>query len=107
MALAYEANTSLAFDTNVLRQCAKRYGRLASELNGMSRNLDRCISVLKESGWTTPAGSAFHEMTNTNWTENIKKYVDLLNTLEQILYRAAEQYESLLSDHVGNTRVRL
>ena len=107
MALAYEANTSLAFDTAALRQWAERYGSLAAELRRMGLDLDRCLSELKEGGWTTPAGTAFYEMTKTNWYENIRRYADMLDMLKQILLRSVDQYEGLLRDHVRNTRVKV
>lgn len=105
MALAYESNTNLAFDTVVLRQAAKNYGRVADTLRKMSSELNMQIMQLKDSGWTTSAGTAFYEMTQTNWEENIKKYASLLDTLEQILTDAASDYDSLMSDYVRATKV--
>ncbi len=104
MALAYEGNVDLAFDTSVMRDCGRRYAKIAEELRTMSKNLDNCLSVLQESGWTTSAGAAFHEMTKTNWNENIEKYADLLDTLEEILIQAATQYEALVSEHIEKTK---
>ena len=81
MAIAYEGNTDLAFDTGVLRKAAREYKEIATELRGLSSDLDRLLQTLKDSGWTTPAGTAFYEMTNTNWEKNIEKYANLLDTL--------------------------
>lgn len=105
MALAYEGNTSLAFDTTVLKQYGNRYGQIAAELREMSTNLDNCLSELKESGWTTPAGTAFHKVAETNWAENIEKYADLLDTLKEILNQASTQYGDLVTNHIEKTKI--
>lgn len=107
MALAYENNTDLAFDTEVLRQAARDYSKVADELRKMSQNLDTLILRLKSSGWTTPAGTAFYEMTETNWSQNIEKYAALLDTLENILNDAALDYDNLMSDYVRKTKVSI
>lgn len=105
MALANEGNTSLAFDTTTLRQYGNKYGLIAGDLRRMSANLDACLRELKESGWTTPAGSAFHKMAETNWEQNIKKYADLLDTLKDILDHASRQYDNLVTNHIEKTKL--
>lgn len=107
MSLAYEGNTDLAFDTVVLRQAAADYAKVADELRKMSSDLDGLIQQLKDKGWTTPAGTAFYEMTNTNWSQNINKYASLLDTLESILKDAATDYDGLMSDYVRKTKVSI
>lgn len=107
MAIAYENNTSIAFDTDVLKNAAKEYGNIAVELKEMASQLDELISNLKDSGWTTPAGTAFYEMMDTNWSQNIGKYASLLETLQKILTSAATQYEGLMKDHVRVTKVSI
>ncbi len=107
MSLAYERNVDLAFDTDVLRDCARKYADIAKELRTMSTNLDQCLLDLKENGWTTPAGTAFYEMTKTNWKENIEKYADLLETLEDILNDASKSYDDLVENHIEKTKVNL
>ena len=103
MALANEGNTNLAFDTTALREYGSRYSQIAKDLREMSRKLDSCLAELKESGWTTPAGTAFHKMAQTNWEDNIEKYADLLDTLKDILNQAANKYDDLVRDHIEKT----
>lgn len=105
MELAYEGNTDLAFDTDVLKIAAADYGYIADELKGMSEELDGLLSDLKAEGWTTPAGTAFYEMTETNWSKNIGKYADLLNMLAGILRDAAASYDNLMAENIRNTKV--
>ncbi len=100
MALSNESNTSLAFDTTELRSCADKYSKAATELRTLAKNLDNLLVELKSSGWTTPAGSAFHKMVNTNWQTNIERYTNLLDTLENIILQSCADYESLVSDYV-------
>lgn len=107
MAIAYEGNTDLAFDTGVLRKAAGEYKQVAADLKDMASRLDSLLFSLKEDGWTTPAGTAFYEMTNVNWEKNIEKYVSLLETLNGILINAAEEYDALVIDHIQATNVNL
>lgn len=100
MPLAYESNVDLAFDTMALREYGNRYGAIADDLRIMANKLDTCLQVLKDSGWTTPAGTAFYKMTDTNWKKNIDKYADLLDTLKDILNQASIEYENLVRNHI-------
>ena len=105
MALAYEGNTDLAFDTTVLRNYGNKYAEIAKKLNSMATDLDNCLQQLEESGWTTPAGTAFHKMAQTNWKENIEKYADLLDTLKDILDQASSKYDVLVTNHIEMTKI--
>ena len=105
MALAHEGNTDLAFDTTVLRNYGNQYAEIAKSLRSMASKLDTCLQQLEESGWTTPAGTAFHKMAQTNWEENIEKYADLLDTLKDILDQAAQKYDNLVTDYIEKTKI--
>lgn len=105
MALSFEANTDLAFDTDELKQCAYMYAQVADAMRTMATDLDQCLANLAESGWTTDAGKAFHEMSQTNWKENINKYADLLDMLKEVLDDASTQYNTLVSDHIEKTKL--
>ena len=105
MALSDELNTNLAYDTDVFRECGVQYGKVAEDLRLMSNELDICLTELKNNGWTTPAGTAFHKMVNTNWRENITKYATLLETLKSVLIRSAFQYDTLTSDYITSTKL--
>lgn len=105
MALAYEGNTDLAFNTDELKQCGIEYSNIATDLRDMSNKLDRCLNDLSSSGWTTPAGTAFYKMVNVNWRENIEKYAALLDTLKNILDDAAAQYDSLVVNNINKTKI--
>lgn len=105
MALAYEGNTSLAFDTTAMRQYGTKYANIATELRDMATRLDDCLKELSESGWTTPAGSAFQKMAQTNWEDNIEKYAELLDTLKNILDQAANKYDDLTTDYIEMTKI--
>lgn len=106
MAIAYEGNTNLAFDTGVLRIAGAQYKDIALQLRTMSQDLDHLIANLKDKGWTTPAGTAFYDMTNTNWKQNIEKYAGLLETLNDILIKSADEYENLVRSYLRTTQVR-
>ncbi len=105
MTLAYEGNTDLAFSTDVLRSCGKDYSKVAADLRTVASKLDSSLNQLKSSGWTTPAGTAFYDMVDTGWKDNIEKYADLLDTLNGILEEAANSYEDLETNHIETTQL--
>lgn len=105
MVLSHNSIADLAFDTAVLRTCGNDYAEIAEELRKMSTKLDKLLIELKDSGWTTPAGTAFHKMVETNWEENISKYADLLDTLNDILHQAADKYDLLVTDYIEKTKI--
>ena len=105
MALAYETNSDLAFDTDVLRAQGTEYAKIAGDLSKLASDLDGALEGLAASGWSTPAGSAFHDMTDSGWKDNIEKYVDLLNTLNEVLTEAADAYDALVEDDIRTAKV--
>lgn len=105
MAIAYENNTDLAFDTEVLRKAAGEYRNVADDLRRMASKLDGLLANLAASGWTTPAGSAFRQITDTSWRQNIEKYASLLDTLNDILLQSAQEYDNLMTYHVRRTKL--
>lgn len=106
MELQYEGNTDLAFDTTVMRAYGQKYADIAETLREMAESLDSTLETLANEGWTTPAGSAFHKMTQTNWKDNIEKYADLLDTLKNIINTSCKEYESLVSNHIEKTKAK-
>lgn len=106
MALAYEQNTDLAFNTEVLKQAANRYDELAKDIREITSELDNLILDLRDKGWTTSAGKIFYEMTKTNWSQNMEKYAALLETMGNILKESADKYDELMNDYVRKTKVK-
>lgn len=103
MSIAFERDTDLAFDTEIMRNCGKRYFELASQLRTMAKKLDALLEELQASGWTTAAGKEFQLMAQTNWEQNVEKYAALLETLNSVLQNAAQKYDMLVSDHIEKT----
>lgn len=103
MALAYEANTDLAYDTDALRACGKEYVSIATDLREMAKQLNELLRELSESGWTTEAGKNFQKMAENNWEQNIALYASLLETFDQMLRESADKYDALTREHIEKT----
>lgn len=103
MSLDTYRNTDLAYDTDVFRDAAKTYRETAIELRENVKSMQKCLETLTDSGWTTPAGIAFLSMVDDNWSKNIEKYADLLDTLQQILIEASQKYDDLTTNHIEKT----
>ncbi len=105
MSIDNQGNTDLAFDTDVFRNSANQYKNVADEMRSMASRLNSLLLTLKSSGWTTPAGTAFQSMVDTNWKQNIDKYAALLDTLCQILIESAGRYDTLMETCVRQTKL--
>ena len=106
MAIAYEKNTDLAFDTGILRKAATEYANVAEELRNMAERLDSLIQALKDQGWTTPTGTAFYEMTNVNWKNNIEKYAASKNISVSWFIQNFKQYTNTTpAQYIQNLRL--
>lgn len=91
----YKKGTSLAFDTDVLRNSAKKLVEEAEQMRKSALELDRLLTELSETGWTTKSGKLFQEMAENKWENNVKQYADLLDMLSDCLESASDQYDSL------------
>ena len=99
-------NCDLGYNTEELRACGKEYRDIGGKLRTMAKELNNCLVELKESGWTTGAGAAFQEMAQVNWEENIDKYADFLETLEDALNHASTKYETLSSEYLDKLKLK-
>lgn len=103
--LAYEKNVSLAFDTEVMRQCANNYAEVAETLESLSNKLTECLQNLTSTGWTTPAGTAFSEMVDNDWSTSLAKYISLMNTLSEVLNTSATSYDNLVTYDINKVKL--
>ena len=78
MTIAYESNTSLAFDTDVFRKAAGEYRDISAELR---------------------------KMADTNWEKNIERYAAMLDNLSDILIRASAEYDDLVNSYINKTQL--
>lgn len=107
MSIQNEKNTDFGVDTDVLRYAAKEYSNIADELTTLAENLDDLLMLLAEEGWTTRAGKTFQTMAKTNWKSNVQKYSALLETLNSILIKAADEYDEFIVDYVETTKLKI
>ena len=105
MSLAYESGADLAIDTDVIKIAGEEYKKIGQEMRYMAKTLDSLLQELKSEAWTTGAGEAFQSMVSTKWSENINKYANMLDTMNDMLAKAAGDYEKLLEDHIRNTKL--
>lgn len=105
MSLDTHSNTDLAYDTDVFRQATQTYCDVAIDLRQKVSDMQKCLDTLTDSGWTTPAGIAFLNMVDDNWSQNIEKYADLLDTLQQILIEASQKYDELTTNYIEKTKL--
>lgn len=97
----WNTNPDLMFDTEVMRKTADNLSKIGVDMRDSATELNKLLTELKDTYWTTNAGIAFQEMCEVNWEQNIKKYADLLDMLHDCLYSASDAYDDLVDNYIN------
>ncbi|ROR31758.1 WXG100 family type VII secretion target [Mobilisporobacter senegalensis] len=93
--IAYEGNNSFCYETEVFAQASKAFNDSAATLKEMKDNLVTRIDDLRNIGWKSDAGNSFFEIIDHNWSNDIERYVDLMEDLSTMITYAIQQFESV------------
>lgn len=85
----------LKYDTEQMRESAKKYREAADTMDSLKDDLKSSISNLRDNDWKSAAGEAFLEMYEDGWADSVKNYVAVLKGMADLLDRAAEDYDSV------------
>lgn len=85
----------LKYDTEELRNSAKRYRETAQKLTLLKDELKKSISDLKNLYWKSDAGTAFQELYEETWATNVEKYAAVMNEMAGQLEKAAADYDEV------------
>lgn len=105
MALSYISGTDLAFDTDVFRSKASEFSDLSDSITSSANSLDKILTTLKESGWTTKAGELYYNLFETSWKEEMIKYADYMEELDGILCEVSGMYENLVDNNISKISI--
>ena len=93
----------ITYDIDMLRSAKSAIDNLKETLDTDNQNLTIALENLKN-GWNTSAGEKFFEDHKDTWSEYVKKYVQKLTGVSDMLQKASDQYEKIGSD-VRNLKV--
>lgn len=93
----------ITYDIDMLRSAKSAIDNLKETLDTDNQNLTIALENLKN-GWNTSAGKKFFEDHKDTWSEYVKKYVQKLTGVSDMLQKAIDQYEKIGSD-VRNLKV--
>ena len=85
----------LKYDTEELRNSAKRYRETAEKLTQVKKELKKSISDLKNVYWKSTAGTAFQDMYEETWAVNVEKYAAVMKEMAGQLDKAAADYDDV------------
>lgn len=89
--MAWSDPTALKFDVSKITSMRTKLQTTATELSELSTTLLAEVETLKQS-WKTPAGEVFIEKFDTGWAEEVKKYVEIIDAVDQLLAVAESNY---------------
>lgn len=85
-------NNKLEFDLDKLRQMKSSIEKTSKDLVATKTALVQSLEDLRRK-WNTPAGRKFYEETvNTNWVNNVDRYVGILEAVAELLQEAISNY---------------
>jgi WXG100 family type VII secretion target len=85
----------LKYDTGMMRETASNYRKIAGTMTDLEKSLKNQIADLKNVFWKSDAGTAFQNMYEDGWANNVDKYVAVLNEMAGQLEIAANEYDKI------------
>lgn len=83
----------LKYDTDTMRGVATKYRDVANRLRMLGADLKKQIVDLKNVHWKSNAGTAFQNMYEEGWMNNVEKYILVLQEMAKELDNAALAYD--------------
>lgn len=85
----------LKYDTETMRTVANSYRETAVTMGNLEKKLKKQIADLKDIYWKSDAGTAFQEMYEEGWADNVDDYIAVLNEMARQLDKAANDYDTV------------
>ena len=85
----------LKYDTEAMRTTASNYRNIATKMSELQEKLKSQIDDLKNIHWKSDAGTAFQDMYEDGWANNVNKYMIVLNEMAEQLDAAANEYDKV------------
>lgn len=87
--------SKLRYDTAAIRSAAGGYVALANEMERIKNRLNKSIDELVMQNWRSAAGRAFEETYSADWSQNVDKYIAVLNEFAKMLRKVAVEYDAV------------
>lgn len=87
--------SKLRYDTAAIRSAAGAYAAQADAMEGIKKKLNESIDELVTQNWRSAAGRAFEETYSADWSQNVDKYIAVLNEFAKMLRKVAEEYDAV------------
>lgn len=84
----------LKFDVSEIRSMKGKVEETAKDLDELKEKIVQSIEQLR-GAWNTPAGKQFLDTVDIDWSQQVDKYIKILETVEELLETAATEYETV------------
>lgn len=96
------AQRELKFDIKKINDTIKAFEKTSTDLEDYKEKIVKAFDELKKD-WNTPAGKEFMNKVNYDWFDEVKKYVNVIESVVELLNEASRQY-ALVEEEIENVK---
>lgn len=85
-------------DTDAFQTAISKYDSEIKEINKIKQNINGTLGTLRDNGWNSKAGEAALKEFEALCTNNIDKYINILETLKGVLSQSGTEFENLADE---------
>ena len=85
-------------DTDAFQTAISKYDSEIQNINNIKNNIDKILINLKDNGWNSEAGKAALNEFEALCTNNLDKYIKILETLIGVLSQSGTEFENLANE---------
>lgn len=85
-------------DTDAFQTAISKYGSEIEKINEIKININGILTNLKDNGWNSEAGKAALKEFEELCTDNIDKYMNIAETLKDVLSQSGAEFENLADE---------
>lgn len=85
-------------DTDAFQTAISKYDSEIQNINNIKNNINKILINLKDNGWNSEAGEASLKEFEALCTDNIDKYMNIAETLKDVLSQSGSDFENLANE---------
>lgn len=82
------------YDEDMIASMKSKIDKTAEELRDLNNDILEAVEEM-ERDWNTTEGKKFLEDVSTDWSPQVEKYIDVLETISLMLTKAETEYTAL------------
>lgn len=86
---------TLKLDLDQLNDTIRVYNTSITDLKASFSEMEKAVNTLKNSGWKSPAATAFFQLFDTSWKKNMERQLKIMGHLKSCLDGAKTDYQAV------------